>query len=139
MSNRETMIRVLDTPGFSPSMLEADVTAYKANLQIFRWIVREQLDPKKNMAVQRLLYFLPNRGVPEKADATLQEELKVMYYFFGTAVFNNMVIIATQAFRYQWRVHLLKKDISRHELVKPGHVFFPNAAPIAYGTPSVAT
>ena len=101
LSNRETMIRVLDTPGFSPSMLEADVTAYKANLQIFRWIVREQLDPKKNMAVQRLLYFLPNRGVPEKADATLQEELKVMYYFFGTAVFNNMVIIATQARRYQ--------------------------------------
>ena len=101
LSNGETMIRVLDTPGFSPSNVEAGATTYQTNLQIFRWIVREQLDPKKNMAVQRLLYFLPNRGVLEKADGTLQDELKVMHYFFGTAVFNNMVIIATQARRYQ--------------------------------------
>ena len=67
------MIRVLDTPGFSPSNVEAGATTYQINLQIFRWIVREQLDPKKNMAVQRLLYFLPNRGIPEKADGTLQD------------------------------------------------------------------
>ena len=99
--NEGTKIRVLDTPGFSPSNAEAGATVYQANLQIFRWIVREQLNPENNMAIHRLLYFLPNRGTLEKSDGTLQGELKVMYHFFGTAVFDNIVVIATQGKRYQ--------------------------------------
>ena len=102
VANEMTRIRVLDTPGFaSTSKMENGVTVYQANLQTFRWIVREQIDEYKNIRVKRLLYFFPERAVPEKADGVLQEELKVMYYFFGNAVFNNMVIIATQHQMYQ--------------------------------------
>ena len=96
-SNEILDVRVLDTPGFScTESLKNNVTVYEANLQIFRWIVREQLDPAKNMAVKRILYFFPQRGVFKKADGVLQEELKVMYHFFGSAVFDCMVLIATR-------------------------------------------
>ena len=98
--NDVTKVRVLDTPGFS-SMNTAQLTAYEGNLQIFRDIVHEQLNPKNRMRIKRLLYFFPERGVPEKVDAYLQDELKLMYHYFGTAVFDNMVIIVTQEKRYQ--------------------------------------
>ena len=97
VANEISGVRILDTPGFScTESLQKNVTVYEANLQIFRWIVREQLDPAKSMAVKRILYFIPSRDVPEKADGVLQEELKVMYHFFGPDVFNCMVLIATR-------------------------------------------
>ena len=60
--DQENKVRVLDTPGFSPSYtLGAGYrSVYDANLGIFRSIAREQLNNK--MAVQRILYFLPCRG-----------------------------------------------------------------------------
>ena len=102
-ANEQTKIRVLDTPGFSPSKM-GSVSVHESNLQIARWIVREQLNPKNKMRVQRLLYFMPERGTPGKADAVLQGELKVMYHYFGIELFNHMIIIATQDLRYQLRV-----------------------------------
>ena len=99
--NNETKVRVLDTPGFASSETKSGTTVFQSNLQIFRWIVREQLDPNVKMFAHRLLYFLPTRGILRKADGSLQEELKVMHHFFGSAVFNNMVIIATQELEYQ--------------------------------------
>ena len=99
--NDEIKVRVLDTPGLAASEMKAGVTVFQSNLQIFRWIVREQLDPNVKMFAHRLLYFLPNRGILRKADGSLQEEIKVMHHYFGNAVFNNMVIIATQDLKYQ--------------------------------------
>ena len=96
VANEISGVRVLDTPGFSGTESMQHVSVYEANLQIFRWIVREQLDPTKNMAAKRILYFFPYRDVPRKADGVLQEELKVMYHFFGSVVFNCMVLIATR-------------------------------------------
>ena len=96
VANEISGVRVLDTPGFSGTDSKQHVTAYEANLQIFRWIVREQLDSTKNMATKRILYFLPCRDAPKKPDSVLQEELKVMYHFFGPDVFNCMVLIATR-------------------------------------------
>ena len=101
VANEKTKVRVLDAPGFSPTHRPEGVTVYQANLQIFRWVVREQLDPHNNMCVRRLLYFLPARGVPEKLDGELQEELELMYHYFGIDAFNHMVIIATQQERHQ--------------------------------------
>ena len=102
IANETSKIRVLDTPGFySSTDRESGVTMYQANLQIFRWIVREQVDPNNKMAVKRLVYFLSDRGVLEKIDGVLQEELKVMYHYFGTAVFSHMVVVATQHLKYQ--------------------------------------
>lgn len=47
------------------------------------------------MAFKRILYFIPGRAPPERADSILQEEISVMYYFFGTTIFENMILIAT--------------------------------------------
>ena len=94
-------IRVLDTPGFHTK--KSGMTMYQANLQKFRWIVREQVDPDKNLAVKRLLYFLPDRSTDWKSDGIVQEELELMHYFFGTAVFSHMVAIATQAMNSKYQ------------------------------------
>ena len=100
IANETSKIRILDTPGFFPSDLEpGTVTIQQANQQIVRWIVYEQLE--KKMKFKRLLYFFPCRGIPDNADGTLQEELKMLYHFFGTDVFDHMVIIATQESCYQ--------------------------------------
>ena len=102
IGNENTKVRVLDTCGFFPSPLdESRMTMDQANLQVFRWMVREQLDTNNNMHIKRLLYFFPERGVPQKADGALLEELSLMYKFFGTAVFSHMVVIATQNREYQ--------------------------------------
>ena len=92
-------IRVLDTPGFHSKKFGMDMK--RANLQKFRWIAHEQANPHNNMAVKRLLYFLPDRSTDWKSDSIVQDDLEVMHYFFGTAVFDHMVAIATQAKKYQ--------------------------------------
>ncbi len=97
LSNEYTNVRVLDVPGFSESSgLQREfgqpLTVYEVNLQIFCWIVRVQ--EAMELKVRRLVYFLPVRGVLEKAGGTVQE-LKLMHHFFGEAVFNNMVVVAT--------------------------------------------
>ena len=103
LANENTRVRVLDSPGFADSEAVSSygISVYEANLQTFRRIVREQLDPQKNMSVRRVLYFLPIRGVMEKADGVFQEELKVMYHYFGAHVFDCMVLIATNHRLYQ--------------------------------------
>ena len=97
--SNERNIRVVDTPGFADTERTKKVGVYKANLQIFRQILREQ--KKNELAFRRVLYFLPNRGPLERAEGTLQEEIRVMYEFFGEDIFNIMVIIATNPKMYQ--------------------------------------
>ena len=96
MSNENTMMRVMDTPGFADSgNLSQGRSVYDGNLFIFRKILREQVNPRNRLMVRRIVYFLPERGVLEKAAGDLQDELKVMHYFYGDAIFNCMVVIAT--------------------------------------------
>lgn len=98
MSNEITKIRVLDVPGFSDSntlqqQTGCTVTVNEGNLQIIRWMVREQI--QSQLQVRRILYFLPVRGFLEKADGTLQEELNCLHYFFSKEIFNCVVVVAT--------------------------------------------
>lgn len=98
MCNESSKIRVLDVPGFSDSgtlrkTTRQEVSVYKGNLQIVRWLVREQI--QSQLKVRRIVYFLPVRGPLEKADGTLQEELKVLHHYFGKDVFNCLVVAAT--------------------------------------------
>ena len=96
LSNDDTGIRILDTPGFQGSdALKNGQTAYEANLSIMRQILRIQT--RHNLKFRRVLYFLPTRGPLEKADAALQEEFRVMKYFFGKSFFLNMVVVATDS------------------------------------------
>ena len=88
-------LRILDTPGFqaSSTLQERGITAYQANLGIMRQIIRMQA--QHNLVFKRILYFLPVRGPLEKADAIVQEEIKVMKHFFGHSIFEAMIVIAT--------------------------------------------
>ena len=95
-SNDDAKLRVLDTPGFQSSdALEGrqNATAYQANLGIMRQILRIQA--QHGLVFNRVLYFLPVRGVLERADAVVQEEIKVMKYFFEHSIFEIMIIVAT--------------------------------------------
>jgi len=90
-------LRILDTPGFQASStiqeFQGNLSAYQANLGIMRQIVRIQA--LHNLVFKRVLYFLPVRGPLERADAIVQEEIKVMKHFFGRSIFEIMVVIAT--------------------------------------------
>ena len=99
LSNMKNLNRILDTPGFADSKLTKKHGLRKSNLQVFRWIVREQF--AFDLHFSRVLYFLPTRGPLERADGALQEELKVMYDFFGQKIFDIMVVVATQHMKYQ--------------------------------------
>ena len=93
MSNENSKNRVLDTPGFADTRQTQKYGVLRSNLQIFRWILRQQRT--YNLRFSRVLYFLPSRGPLERADGNLQEEIKVMYDYFGERIFEVMVIIAT--------------------------------------------
>ena len=112
LSNETLKVRVLDTPGFADSKLTT-TNVYESNLALFRTILRVQIT--QEMRFDRILYFLPVRGPLEKADGNFQEEMKVMYYFFGEQIFRSMVIVATNHPRYQQYgfSDASKKDVKR--------------------------
>ena len=93
LSNEKSKNRVLDTPGFADSETTMKYGVLRGNLQIFRWILRVQRE--HDLRFQRVLYFYPTRGPPERADGTLQEEIRAMYDYFGSRLFDIMVIIVT--------------------------------------------
>ena len=101
--NDTTKLRVLDVPGLPDSGITSQsgrrVSAYTRRLQIFCRIV--QVYKKQDLRVQRAVYFLPTRGIPEKADGSFQEELQIMHRFFGNDIFNCMVVAATNHHKYQ--------------------------------------
>ena len=90
LSSREHVITVLDTKGFAGGNVD-DVRLH--NLKEARAIVgvSEALDLKYD----RVLYFLPNLGIPSKVDTYLQKEIDIMWHFFGRAIFQNMVLACT--------------------------------------------
>ena len=98
--NKLHRVCVLDVPGFSADSSTAkECGVFQANLGIFRSILRIQED--LNMPFHRIVYFLPIRGPLEKASGDLQEEIKVMYHFCGNAIFERMVLVATNHKRRQ--------------------------------------
>ncbi len=106
LANDDTNIRVLDVPGFSDSgALEKKtgkkVSVHDGNLQIIRWVVKEQI--KSQLKVRRIVYFVPVRGPLEKADGTLQEELNVLYHYFGREIFDCMVGAATNPSKHKFQ------------------------------------
>lgn len=91
MANTITGFRVMDTRGFAPSDTVDPV--YLANLQIMREV--EAISSKKKLVYHRVLYFLPERNIPERAGGFLQEELEGLWHFYGDTIFRNMVIVVT--------------------------------------------
>ena len=100
MSNEESNVRVLDTPGFADTAQSLKKNGvFRANLQVFRSIIRAQKE--NELAFRRIIYFLPVRGPMERADGTLQEEMKLIHGFLGIDAFKIMVIIATNHKKHQ--------------------------------------
>lgn len=94
LANMEQGVRIFDVPGFCDS---GELTKAKRNMQIFRWIAQVQATLK--ITVNCVVYFLPLKGQLENVDGAFHEELKIMYHFFGLAIFENMVAVATN---YTW-------------------------------------
>ena len=93
LSNETKKNRVLDTRGFADTEMTQRYGVIQGNLQSFRWILQTQR--AHDLRFSRVIYFVPQRGPLEKADGTLQEEIKVMYNFFDKQIFDVMVIVVT--------------------------------------------
>ena len=134
--NEKTKVRVFDTPGFADPNIYSNGKVNnqrEANLQIFRSIVLQ----KNKLQVHRVVYFLPQRGILEKADAVLQSELRMMHHFFGDNIFNCMVLIATNQKLFQ-AIRLGEEDFdqTRHVFTKAMELAtgksLPKCPPIVY-------
>lgn len=96
-TNEEIKVRVLDVPGFSEGSQEK--LQLQENLQIVECIGKAQ--KQFQLQVSRIVYFLPKRGPLEKADGSVQEELKMLNHYFGKEIFDCVVVAATYPKRYQ--------------------------------------
>ena len=71
-----------------------------------------RLQDEHDLEFRRVLYFLPHRGPLERADGTLQEELKLIHVFFGIDVFKIMVVVVTNFYKTnRAQIELEKEDI----------------------------
>lgn len=138
LSNEKSLNRVLDTRGFADSEITRRYGVMQGNIQCFRWILQAQKE--YGLHFSRVVYFLPYRGpAPERAEGTLQEEIKVMYGFFGQKIFDIMVVIVTQKrdIRYQ-NIGFNDEDIRNTEEVfitsfqKVTETSLPKCPPIIY-------
>eukprot|EP00731_Ephydatia_muelleri_P012795 Em0007g105a len=111
-----TCIRVLDVPGFGDSRLQEHLTTIEVNARFVNAIMEVQ--EKMDITYHRILYFLPFRGTPNRVDAYLQDELKLLFHYFGKSIFQCMVIIATQEDCYQQCPFESKRIDSLTELIK---------------------
>ena len=115
-------LRILDAPGFSDSQALKKtgyrVGIYEGNLAVVRKIVRAQAE--FGLTFRRILYFLPVRSPLEMADMGLQEEVKIMYHYFGKAILNSMVLIATYPKKLQKQVAL---EFDPEDIAKTQSVF----------------
>ena len=116
LSNEDTHIRVLDVPGFGDSKSKENVTTTEVNAGFINAIIEVQ--EKMHVTYNRILYFLPFRGTPDRADGYFQDELQLLFNKFGKSIFQCMVIIATQEKKYQ-EYYFGSDDIeSLSELIK---------------------
>ena len=95
LTNTDSKIRVLDTPGFFSAYIDGDTsrnTTYN-NLVTVRHIIRIQA--AEELSFKRVLYFLPQSGPLTRADRIVQQEIQSMVKFFGTTIFRCMVLIGT--------------------------------------------
>ena len=94
LSNEDTCVRVLDVPGFGDSRPKDNLTTLKVNAGFIDAIVSVQ--SKLAVSYNRIIFFLPFRGAPKRADGYLQDELHLLFQYFGFSIFECMVMIGTK-------------------------------------------
>ncbi len=102
ISNESTKVRVLDVPGFFG---QGDTGAHegtasekaKCTIDVALNTMRKilQIQAAMHMKFRRILYFLPEHGGLKRASSLLELELTTMANYFGRAIFECMVVIAT--------------------------------------------
>ena len=97
LENDQTKIRVTDVPGFSDSTRQEGTTVFQTNLQFIRDVSRAN----NTFQFDYVLYFLPFREPPERADGSFREELEALYFYFGETIFDHMIMITTNSRRAQ--------------------------------------
>ena len=95
LSNDVTGFRVFDVPGFADSKSIPNSNVFQRNVDVMRQVFEAQCEAKAHF--RAVLYFLPWRGPPDRADGVFQEELKVLAYFYGPDIFKAMVMISTNS------------------------------------------
>ena len=94
LTNTDSGVRVLDTPGFfNPQLIDGATNTTDNNFASARHIIKIQ--DKEKMKIKRIVYFLPQRGRLNRADRSMQEEIKVMVEFFGKSITKCMVLVGT--------------------------------------------
>ena len=86
ISNETTKVRILDVPGSVSTSASLSVT-------IMREILRIQASIRMNF--KRILYFIPQRGALNRESHMVQMDFQIMTHYFGTSIFDCMVLIAT--------------------------------------------
>ena len=113
-TEKANAVLVVDTPGFADTdALAQHKNVFQSNLAMFRDLIRKRV--REKLRIHRVLYFLPFRGPPQRADGIIQEEIKVLHYYFGNAIFDRMVLVATQQKRFS-AAGITKKD--REDIIK---------------------
>ena len=115
ITNKTLGISVLDVKGFADSEVCSEAGVFLGNLEIIRNMIHATIDHRldQSLTFNRVVYFLPNRRIPEKADGNIQEELKVMFHYFGEEIFNRMVIVVTTSYLEDQSL-VLSEDMIEH-------------------------
>lgn len=101
LSNETTKIRVLDVPGFfgrdaareARDLHERGRVSQDTDLSMMRKILR--IKSVHNLNFNRVIYFLPDKGGLKRTSQNLIIEIGIMEKYFGRAIFDNMVVVAT--------------------------------------------
>ena len=109
IANNSTKIRVTDVPGFGDNSPSDGVdSALQRNLPFVRSAVRLHTE----FQFDCVLFFLP-QPLSGRADAYFQEELEVLYFYFGESIFENMIMIATTSKRERIQALMFDADEER--------------------------
>ena len=104
-------VEVVDTPGFADINRDESERLSQAMLcDLIRKLINDRLE------IHRVLYFLPCRGAPERVSPAIQAEIHVMHHFFGSAIFDRMVLVATHVKRFQ-HCRLSEEDIKDTKVI----------------------
>lgn len=85
-----------DTPGFAQS--GRTIPVIPGNLELIRNVVFYQEQCNLNFGL--VLYFLPCRGSPERADGVLNDEIAILQHYFGENIWKRMVVVVTAPQRF---------------------------------------
>ena len=137
VSNKQS-IRVTIAPGFGNFSNDTEVNSVcDRNVGSVRLIFKLQRELK--ISFKRVVYFLPFRGPPGRADGYLKDELKCLWNFYGERIFRCMVMIATnspdaeyQEIGFSESFQRKSKSVVEHVLSEVSGVHSATCPPIAY-------